>query len=310
MGVPTKHILEQGPVIAALGRTALSVLAQQLEGRKPTGPPPMPGQEFSRTVPPRSDALCKDLVRWAKGEPSAWRGVVPSYLFPQWAFPLLSRTLSGVDYPLGRALNAGCRMTVNRPLPAGEPLTVSAQLVSVDDDGRRAILGQRLVTSTPTAPQAMVCDFQVLVPLAAGKTRADKTKGDKSGAPRRDKERPRVPDHSRELARFKLGARAGLDFALLTGDFNPIHWIPAAARMSGFRNTILHGFGTFALTVEGLTRALFSGDTARLRVLDVRFTRPLVLPASVGLYVDDSGGVWVGDAPSGPAYMAGTFEAR
>lgn len=298
MGVPAKHIFEQGPVIAALGRTALSVLAQQLDGRKASGPPPMPGPEFNRTVRPRSAALCTDLIKWAKGQPSGWRGIVPSYLFPQWAFPVLTRTLSGIDYPLSRGLNAGCRMQVNTPLPAGEPLSISAQLVEVDDDGRRAILRQRLVTSTPTAPDAMVCDFQVLIPLKRSDTSAPK------------KEKPRVPGHARELARFKLDGRAGLDFALLTGDFNPIHWIPAAARASGFKNTILHGFGTFALTVEGLNRALFAGDTSRLEVLDVRFTRPLVLPASVGLYIDDDSGVWIGDAPNGPAYMAGTYQAR
>ena len=42
-------------------------------------------------------------------------------------------------------------------------------------------------------------------------------------------------------------------------------------------------------------------------MLDVRFVRPLILPAKVGLYVDGQGGVWVGDAPGGPAYMQGSY---
>ena len=41
----------------------------------------------------------------------------------------------------------------------------------------------------------------------------------------------------------------------------------------------------------------------------MRFTRPLVLPARVGVYVRGDK-VWVGDAPGGPAYLEGTFKIR
>ena len=102
---------------------------------------------------------------------------------------------------------------------------------------------------------------------------------------------------------------AWLDFAKLTGDFNPIHWIPAYAKVSGFKNTILHGFGTMARAIEALNQNAFAGDTP-IRGWDCRFTRPLVLPAQVGVYVrmgDQGGEAWVGDAPGGTAYMAGTF---
>ena len=291
-----KHILQQGPVVAALGRSALMALAQQVEGRAQGGPPTTPGPSLTAVVPPRPEGLIRDLVRWSGGEPRSYRGIVPAYLFPQWGFPLQSRTLDGISYPLARILNAGCRMQVHEQLPAGEPLHLSAQLTEVDDDGRRAILHQRLVTGTPSAPSAITCDFQALVPLAS----SSKGKG--------RKERPRVPRGARELAFWRIGAKAGLEFAMLTGDFNPVHWVTPYARAAGFRSTILHGFATMARAIEGLNKTLWSGDVRRLRVLDVRFVRPLILPARVGLYIDGEGGVWVGDAPGGPAYMQGTYE--
>jgi hypothetical protein len=34
-----------------------------------------------------------------------------------------------------------------------------------------------------------------------------------------------------------------------------------------------------------------------------------VLPAKVGLYIDDDS-VFVGDAPGGPAYLVGTYSVR
>ena len=77
----------------------------------------------------------------------------------------------------------------------------------------------------------------------------------------------------------------------------------------GFKNTILHGFGTLARAIEGLIRAKFAGDVNALAEIDVRFTRPLVLPARVGLYVSGER-IWVGDAPGGPAYLEGTFKTR
>ena len=118
-----------------------------------------------------------------------------------------------------------------------------------------------------------------------------------------------MPVDAREIAFFKLGADAGLDFAKLTGDFNPVHWVPRWARAFGFRNVILHGFGTLARAIEALNRGLLAGDVTALHEIDVRFTRPLVLPARVGVYVSGDK-VWVGDAPGGPAYLEGTFKLR
>jgi acyl dehydratase len=83
-----------------------------------------------------------------------------------------------------------------------------------------------------------------------------------------------------------------------------VHWLSPYARALGFRGTILHGFATMARAMEGLNRALFAGAVDRIRSFDVRLTRPLVLPARVGLYLDGQN-VHVGDAPGGPEYLRG-----
>ena len=59
-----------------------------------------------------------------------------------------------------------------------------------------------------------------------------------------------------------------------------------------------------------MNATLFAGRIDRIASIDTRFTRPLLLPAKVGLYIDGEGGVFVGDAPGGPAYMTGTYELR
>lgn len=300
MPVSTKHVLQQGPVLATLAGAAVAALRQQLDAKlgrpAPTGMPPVPSQEFSATIPPRPDDLVRDYVRNCGGDPSAYRGMVPAHMFPQWGFPLSAKTLAGIPYPLVRVLNGGCRLQMNLPLPSGEPIHVRARLEDIDDNGRRAVLHQRVVTGTDTAPEAVVADLYAIVPLASGKD-----------GKREPKVTARVPEDAEELQRWRIGPQAGLEFAKLTGDFNPVHWVRSYARAAGFRSTILHGFATMARAIEGLQRTIFAGSVHALRVVDVKFTKPLVLPAKVGLYVRGDE-LYVGDAPGGPAYLVGTFE--
>jgi acyl dehydratase len=310
MGAPNKHILRQLSVIKALGHTAGQALAQNLRGLPPRteGDVIAPGATLVAHVPARDAELLRDYVRHVGGDPGAYKGRVPAHFFPQWTFPLAAETLVGLPYPLAKVVNGGCRVEVRSAIPTGERLIVQAQLAGVDENERRAVLHQRIVTGPADTPEALVVDQYPIVPLARAGGAGQKGGGQRNPRPAAAKERPRVPDDARELAYWRISASAGLDFAKLTGDFNPVHWVPAYARAAGFRHTILHGFATLARAWEGIQRALLKGS-AEIVMMDVKFTKPLVLPAKVGLYVRGDG-VWVGDAPGGPAYLAGTFATQ
>ncbi|MEX0789315.1 MAG: MaoC/PaaZ C-terminal domain-containing protein [Actinomycetota bacterium] len=66
-------------------------------------------------------------------------------------------------------------------------------------------------------------------------------------------------------------------YADASGDHNPIHLDPAAARNAGFPNVVLHGMCTMAFAAKALVENLANGDPARIRRLKVEFARP-VLP--------------------------------
>jgi acyl dehydratase len=233
-------------------------------------------------------------------------------MFPQWTFPLAARTLRAVPYPLTRILNAGCRLEINAPVPASSLLTVRARLVGVEDDGRRALIHQRIETDTSSHRGAIVADLYAVAPY--GSQSASGGAAARRDAPRDRGDAGRVPLDASELARFHFGPRAGLAFACLTGDFNPVHWVRPFARATGFATPILHGFAMMARAMEGLGRGLYAGATSEIRVLDVKFKRPLLLGngVDVGLYLDqgDPCHFYLASAPGSRAFVLGRFETR
>lgn len=308
------HLYEQRKVVAAVLDTAARAVWRSRNHGTPRAPAPLGGPELSQRVTAPSRALVRDYARFvgAPADAYAHPSSVPAHMFPQWTFPLAARTLRPVPYPLARILNAGCRLEINASVPASSQLTVRARLVGVEDDGRRALIHQRIETDTPEHRSAIVADLYAVAPHgspgANGRAgRAKREPGDRGDA-------ERVPPEARELARFHFGPRAGLAFAFLTGDFNPVHWVGPFARAVGFATPILHGFAMMARTMEGLGRALFAGATSQIRVLDVKFKRPLPLGqgVDVGLYGDhrDPRQFYLATAPGSQAYLLGRFETR
>jgi acyl dehydratase len=296
--VSLRHLFRQGPVVRSL--LAAGVRAARAT---PGGPAPQaPGPVSEATVPPRSPELVRDYVRHVGGDPAAYRKTLPAHLFPQWGFPLLAGTLVGIPWDLRRVLNGGCVIDEVEPLPADRPLQLKAWLDHVDDDGRRVVLRQRLTTTT-SAGGHLECTMFAIVPLQR----------EGKGGPR--KERPTVPADAHAVGSVRFTPQHARDFAVLTGDINPVHWLVPAAKASGFRSTILHGFATLARGIETVVKNRLAGDVARVRGVDVKFVRPVVLPARVTTFVggpadDGSIGLYCGSAPGGPAYLTGSLRLR
>jgi acyl dehydratase len=76
-------------------------------------------------------------------------------------------------------------------------------------------------------------------------------------------------------------------YAVVGGDHNPIHTNPIAARLFGFPTVIAHGMFSAAAVLANIEARL--PDQVQY---SVRFGKPLVLPATAGLYIDegDNGG--------------------
>lgn len=287
----------QGPAIRTLTGTILRGLLQTPAPRRTErlrGEDGASTRRHSRTIDHVSRRLIADYLDWCGADRDRYAGTIPPHLFPQWTMPVLGRALSSLPYPIARVLNAGCRMRLLAPLPAGSPLLVTALAPSVQDDGHRALIRARTTTGTRADGDLLLADVYALVPL-------------KSRVAAAKKKRPCAPSKAEIIGRVPLGGHAGLEYACLSGDFNPIHWLPPAAWAAGFPRPILQGFATMALAFERLVDARGGGDPWSIRALDVRFTSPLVLPCEASFYIADQY-LTVASAPGQPAFLTGTFE--
>lgn len=82
-----------------------------------------------------------------------------------------------------------------------------------------------------------------------------------------------IANSSFEITRDSLVRYAGA-----SGDFNPIHYRDDAAQAVGLPGVLAHGMLTMGLAVQPVIDWL--GDAAKVVDYGVRFTRPVVVPAT------------------------------
>jgi acyl dehydratase len=95
-----------------------------------------------------------------------------------------------------------------------------------------------------------------------------------------------VPDGT-PAATWRVAAGIGRRYAGVSGDVNPIHLHPLAARVFGFPRAIAHGMWTAARALSAL-----QGRLPPALTYEVAFGKPLLLPSSVELRIRAADGGW------------------
>ena len=294
MSVSVVYLRHHGPVLRSLAGTLLRSKLRPKRSNTGQWACMAPGPLVTAVLPPRPASLLTAYACVVGGQTSACAGLVPPHFFPQWGMPLLSAAMAHVPLDLTRLLNGSCTLEQRAPLPAGVELHCEAQLIELDHTQERTLITQRLITGTADTPTALIVHVTGFLPGPGRKKGKKKT-------------RPHVPTDGRELTRWQLPASAGRDFALLTGDINPIHWAAPMARLAGFKGVLLHGFGIMARVWESLVGHPGLCADMGPASLELRFVRPLVLPADVGLYVGEHTELFVGAGPGQACVSVGTF---
>jgi len=250
--IPTSLLRQQLPNIAAmLSGAVVSYLPGQARKR---------GQIIEKSLPAPSPALLQAYIQWSRAQPERYAEHIPPHLASaQIGLGLIATLTAQSPYPMLSVLNQGVRIRVHQPLPQGQALTLKGRLVDASDDGYRARVHACIEIGTAHQPAALVIDSLAAVVLR-------KRPSSDEGA--------RVEPDFQTVGHWQAGADEGVKFFLLTGDFNPIHTLPALARRTRFRGCIMHGYGAFAQVFEAIENAGYA-----IADIDVRFIKPLPLPS-------------------------------
>jgi acyl dehydratase len=174
--------------------------------------------------------------------------------------PLLAQLGSMAPYNLLAVLNQGLRLQNHKPLLRNQPLHLSGSLMNVENDSHRIRIHTQVQAHNPQGELAMTIDSYSTVPRAKKK----KTElGNKI----------ETIESFDTVGSWSAKENDGLNFAFLTGDFNPIHTVPIVGKKSRFKHCILHGFGQLARTYESILTAGYT-----IAELDLRWIKPLTLP--------------------------------
>jgi acyl dehydratase len=133
-------------------------------------------------------------------------------------------------------------------------------------------------------------------------------RGGVDGRPPSDREPRAGSEPPGALALVRVPGDIGRRYASVSGDRNPIHLHPLAARMMGFRRVIAHGMWLAARTLATLEGRLPDSYT-----VDVAFKTPLFVPAAVAIRTTRGDAGWafdVRDGACGKPHLAGTVTFR
>ena len=184
------------------------------------------------------------------------------------AFGLSVRLMTDGDFPfpLVGLVHVANEIEQRRPLRADEPLTQRVRLENLRPHPK----GQQfdVVTETSTGGELVWREWSTY--LRRGKS--------DDSAPRD----ARLPDPTGEpAATWKLDGGLGRRYAQVSGDRNPIHLHPLAAKPFGFPRTIAHGMWSKARCLAALEGRLPEAATIR-----AEFRKPVLLPSTVELQAD------------------------
>jgi peroxisomal enoyl-CoA hydratase 2 len=202
---------------------------------------------------------------------------------PQFSvFPTFPIRWGGAGAPLDRTLipdspgplniDAERYLEMVRPLPIAGEVSVRSRVIGAHPRGK----GNGFVEFESVVRDADGNDY---VKMVNGSFRRGVEKlGDIEpfqGAGRTYSEKIALPDAPPAVTAEARVAENQAHIYRLSGDYNPLHIDPEAAKFGGFDRPILHGLCTFGHCAQLLLGALCDGDAARFKKIKVRFSAPV-----------------------------------
>ena len=191
-------------------------------------------------------------------------------------FPLAMRLMTGRDFPLPvlGLVHTWIEITAHRVLHPTDALELT---VYADD-----LTPHRRGTEVTVVTEARL-DGTLVWESRSGYLSRHAT-GAEAPPPSSQASPPEPP----AVAEWRLPADLGRRYGAASGDRNPIHLHPLAARLFGFPRHIAHGMWTVARCLAEAEGGSGSGGPGRIRSVRADFKAPVLLPSTVTYAADDT----------------------
>jgi len=207
------------------------------------------------------------------------RDALPATYLHVLVFPLQVTLMADRGFPLALPglVHVRNRVVQHRPVDAGEALDLRATAVDLRAHPKGAQVdlvgevraGDELVWEGRSTYLARGATAPPGEPVAEAPLSVDLGPGQRS------------------TAIWRVPADQGRRYAAVSGDVNPIHLNPLAARAFGFPRAIAHGMWTKAHALAAVEASL-----PEAYAVDVAFAKPVLLPSTVGFLAARRGTGW------------------
>jgi acyl dehydratase len=259
-----------------------------LSALRPGRPKELPDRELTRQV----EVDREHLVEYDRVCGFRLRDELPATYPHVLAFPLAMELMAASDFPFSPLglVHIGNRIEQRRPLRADEPLDlrVWAGDLAPHDRGTQFVLH----AEAAVAGEVVWRDESTYLHREPRVSPSGRT-------PARESRPPGEHSPPAASAVWTVPGDIGRRYARVSGDANPIHMHPLAAKAFGQATTIAHGMWTKARCLAALEGELPDAYTA-----DVRFKLPLRIPGRAAFSYRD-GEFTVHDARSGKPHLSG-----
>ncbi len=192
------------------------------------------------------------------------------------AFPLHLAVLADGGFPFGAVglVHVENRIEQRRPIGIGEELKIRVRPTKLAPHPK----GQTFSLLTEVTAGGELAWSSTSTMLRRGKPQQPADGPESRAEDDKSAHRPGVGSDVGASAEWKLGGDLGRRYAAVSGDCNPIHMHSLTAKPLGFPGAIAHGMWTKARCLAALDSRLPDAFA-----VDVRFRKPILLPARVEL---------------------------
>jgi len=202
-------------------------------------------------------------------ENKKYHGLIAPHLFPLWTYPDLFRMGQKLKLPLHKVLNQGVKLTINKPLRIEETLNSEIDIYHLKNLPQKFRINQKIKMGPDLENPSLIAEIHAVILKNPTSFLKNKSSND-------------VIDTSAFtlLDSLFISSNDAKNYAILSGDINPIHLSNAIAKLMGLKSRIMHGFGLYAKIFEKI-----ESHQLQIYELDLKFLKPVYLDSNLKIYM-------------------------